>query len=109
MKNFSFQGYYGLFTLHLTPLSAENGRKTIEGMKIRLRAIEWSSKKKKSYKEETFFWRKFKISRLTDKPWQKVLSADLLWEKNTAEWLPDLADKLKRTSVYHANADKDLV
>jgi hypothetical protein len=32
-----------------------------------------------------------------------------LWEKNTAEWLPDLADKLKRTSVYHANADKDLV
>jgi hypothetical protein len=35
--------------------------------------------------------------RLADKPWLKVLFADLLWEKNTAEWLTDLADKLKRT------------
>jgi len=32
------------------------------------------------------------IVRLADKPWQKVLLADLLWEKNIAEWL------LKRTT-----------
>jgi hypothetical protein len=34
---------------------------------------------------------------LDDKLWLKVLFADLLREKNTAEWLIDLADKLKRT------------
>jgi len=54
-KKKSCQGYYGLFILHLTPLNAENGRKIIEGMKIRLRAIEGSSKKKRSYEEEAFF------------------------------------------------------
>jgi len=54
LKNFSCQGYYGL-SLHLTPLSAENRRKTIEGMKIRLKASEGSSKKKRPYKEDAFF------------------------------------------------------
>jgi hypothetical protein len=34
---------------------------------------------------------------LVDKPWLKVLFADLLREKNTAEWLAYLDDKLKRT------------
>jgi hypothetical protein len=34
---------------------------------------------------------------LVDKLWLKVLFANLLREKNTAEWLIDLADKLKRT------------
>jgi len=34
--------------------------------------------------------------RLADKSWQKVLLADLLWGKNTAEYLADSADKLKR-------------
>jgi hypothetical protein len=34
---------------------------------------------------------------LVDKLWLKVLFVDLLREKNTAEWLIDLADKLKRT------------
>ena len=34
---------------------------------------------------------------LNDKPWQKVLLADLFWEKNTAEWLKDSADKPKQT------------
>ena len=31
---------------------------------------------------------------LADKPWQKVLLADLLWEKNITEWLADSANKL---------------
>jgi hypothetical protein len=35
--------------------------------------------------------------RLTDKPWLKILFADLLWEKNTVEWLANLTDKLKWT------------
>jgi hypothetical protein len=30
--------------------------------------------------------------RLADKPWLKVLFADLLWEKNTTEQLTDLAE-----------------
>jgi hypothetical protein len=42
------------FPCHLTPLSAENERKTIEGIKILLRAIEGSSKKG-PYKKEAFF------------------------------------------------------
>jgi hypothetical protein len=27
-----------------------------------------------------------KYVRLVDKPWLKILFADLLWEKNTADW-----------------------
>jgi hypothetical protein len=34
---------------------------------------------------------------LADKPQLKVMFADSLLEKNTAEWLTDLADKLKQT------------
>jgi hypothetical protein len=34
---------------------------------------------------------------LADKPWLKALFVDFLREKNTAEWLADLANKLKRT------------
>ena len=41
-------------------------------------------------------WVQLAGCRLADKPWQKVLLADLLWEKNTAEWLADSVDKLKR-------------
>jgi hypothetical protein len=36
----------------------------------------------------------FFSSHLADKPWLKVPFADLLWEKNTAEWLADSVDKL---------------
>jgi hypothetical protein len=41
--------------------------------------------------------------RLADKPWLKVLFANLLWEKNTAEWLADFADKIKRTGRLVSN------
>jgi hypothetical protein len=34
---------------------------------------------------------------LADKSRLKVMFADLLLEKNIAEWLTDLADKLKQT------------
>jgi len=51
---FSKPGYYGLFTLHLTLLSAENRRKAIEGMKVYLRAIEGSFKKKNHTKKRHF-------------------------------------------------------
>jgi len=30
---------------------------------------------------------------LADKPWLKVLLADLLWEKNTVRWLKSMAYK----------------
>jgi hypothetical protein len=43
------------------------------------------------------------LVRLADKPWQKVLLADLLWEKNTAEWLADSAAKqliIRLISIY---------
>ena len=36
-------------------------------------------------------------ARMVEKLWLKVLFADLLWEKNTTEWLADLTDKLKWT------------
>jgi hypothetical protein len=35
--------------------------------------------------------------RLTKKSWLKVLFVDLLWEKNTTEWLIYSADKSKQT------------
>jgi hypothetical protein len=38
---------------------------------------------------------------LAEKPWLEVLFTDLLWEKNTTEWLTDSADKLKRTGLKH--------
>jgi hypothetical protein len=38
------QGQNGLFTLDLTPSSNKNGRKAIEGMKVRFRAIQVSKK-----------------------------------------------------------------
>jgi hypothetical protein len=44
-RSFRVPNIYGLFTLHLTQLSAGNERKGIEGIKVRLRAIKGSSKK----------------------------------------------------------------
>jgi hypothetical protein len=41
-----------------------------------------------------------KACSLGRKLWLKVLFADLLYEKNTAEWLIDLVDKLKRSVEY---------
>jgi hypothetical protein len=35
--------------------------------------------------------------------WLKVLLADFLWEKNTAGWLTDLTDNLKRTGLVPRN------
>ena len=45
------------------------------------------------------------LVRLADKPWQKKLLADLLWEKNIAECLIDSADELKWTSTIQNNGD----
>jgi hypothetical protein len=39
----------------------------------------------------------------------KVLFADLLWEKNTAEWLADLVDKLKRTGRWRLGKDSSVI
>jgi hypothetical protein len=39
------------------------------------------------------------LVRLADKPWQKVLLADLLSDKNTIEWLVDSVDKPKQTRL----------
>jgi hypothetical protein len=43
---------------------------------------------------------------LADKPWLKALFVDFLREKNTAEWLADLANKLKRTGQEPAVAQQ---
>jgi hypothetical protein len=43
------------------------------------------------------------LVRLADKSWLKVLFADLLLEKNTAEWLADLADLLCEKNVTCSN------
>jgi hypothetical protein len=45
------------------PLNTENGRKVIEGIKIQLRAIEGSSKKR-PYKKEAFFSTQVNLSRM---------------------------------------------
>jgi len=43
------------------------------------------------------FWRREEWTFLSARRRQKVLLTDLLWEKNTVEWLADSTDKPKRT------------
>ena len=41
------------------------------------------------------------LSYLADKSWQKILLADLLWEKNTAEWTQaNKVGRLKNTFLF---------
>jgi hypothetical protein len=49
--------------------------------------------------------------RLADMLWLKIFFADLLWEKNTAEWLADSTDILSKSGTWkmHMLSQLDLI